>query len=83
MTSKELAKEIRSIITDLCEISGRQDKYALECCDELDKRLKILEIFINKLNIVLEPDYLSCYGGGYITNVEYEKLREWINNDTE
>lgn len=57
MTGKELAEEIRSIITDLCEVSGRQDKYALECCDELDKKLKVLDILktiIQQTDIVLK-----------------------------
>lgn len=57
MTGKELAEEIRSIITYLCEVSGKQDKYALECCDELDKKLKVLDILktiIQQTDIVLK-----------------------------
>lgn len=92
MTGKELAEEIRSIITDLCKVSGKQDKYALECCDELDKKLEILEML--KTLIIEEETYIfykhdytgQCYIGtpGYsieIPSEMFRKLTEWLENE--
>ena len=51
MTNKELAQEIREIIKYLCDVAGKQDKYALQCCDELDKKMDILDMFQNSLTV--------------------------------
>ncbi|MBO7079575.1 MAG: hypothetical protein J6W64_07190 [Bacilli bacterium] len=90
MTNKELAEEIRSIITDLCEVSGRQDKYALECCDELTKKLEILDILKehNKVkefynpNKVSRADYYLVIPKSMveITEKEYDKIKEWLES---
>lgn len=95
MTSKELAKEIRTIITYLCEVSSKQDKYALECCDELDKKLEILEILKkhfnfetyeykwgNFLNIIGKEDSKTTMlknASEYMSTEEIQKLKEWLN----
>lgn len=87
MTSKELAKEIRSIITYLCEVSGKQDKYALECCDVIEKDLEILEILKSKIGINYIPTQVGIeqekyiLTGAEITKEEYELLREWLENE--
>ena len=78
MTSKELAEEIRSIITYLCEVSGKQDKYALECCDELDNKLEVLEQIkeLTKSNPDLEEEILLS------SRLEgYQKIRKWLEDE--
>ena len=80
MTSKELAEEIRSIITYLCEVSGKQDKYALKCCDELDKKLEVLDI--------LKKYIRAGHWSNEYTLLSWEmkareliKIERWFKND--
>jgi len=57
------------------------DRLELQYLEGILKDLKVLEIFRDKLNIVLQENFLSCYGGDTITKEEYELLREWLENE--
>lgn len=83
MTGKELAEEIRSIIVYLCEVSSKQDKYALECCDELDKKLKVLDILKNKSSLISNEDSWLCLNIDKINMFkdEFDKIMEWLDNE--
>lgn len=83
MTGKELAEEIRSIIVYLCEVSGKQDKYALECCDELDKKLEVLDILKNKSSLISNEDSWLSLNIDKINMFkdEFDKIMEWLEND--
>ena len=83
MTGKELAEEIRSIITYLCEVSGKQDKYALECCDELDKKLEVLDILKSKSSLISNEDSWLCLNIDKINMFkdEFDKIMRWLEND--
>ena len=86
MTSKELAEEIRSIITYLCEVSGKQDKYALECCDELDKKLEVLDMlrpYFNELQggYLIDEMFLDDKDACEEAKEEYKKIKGWLEND--
>ena len=58
---------------------GLFDKLELKYLESVLKDLEVLEIFRDKINIVLEEDYLSCYGGNSINEDEFEKIKEWLN----
>lgn len=83
MTGKELAEEIRSIITYLCEVSGKQDKYALECCDELDKKLEVLDILKSKSSLISNEDSWLCLNIDKINMFkdEFDKIMRWLENE--
>ena len=77
MTSKEAVKRLWQ---ETAPATYMKDFDKKECCDVIEKDLEILDIFKDKLNIVLEDDYLSCYGGDKITEEEYEKVKEWLSD---